>query len=76
MNIVISMSIRRNTLIPRNSAEVISMKAEEARFTGSSKRVHLSITQVVTTAGIIEKSERRNMLCLPATILQSITIQK
>ena len=76
MNIVMSMSIRRNTDAPRNKAQIIIMKATEMRSETFSSPAHLSITAMITKAGIRENNERRNIECFPRISLQSITIQR
>lgn len=81
MNIVISISIRRKKQVPQNIPLVKSISTIARRVPGSVLRPfssyasisHLSITQVITAAGMNARSERSNMLCRPTANRSSIT---
>ena len=73
MNMVISMSILRKTEAPRNKAQVIIMKATPTLSDGFDRPAHLSMTPMVTKAGISENNERSSMECLPRMSRESMT---
>ena len=77
----ISMSMRRNTVIPRNKPVVASISAMAAlcrdeNASGYELRSHLSMTAMMMHAGMNDSIERAYMQCPPKRILQSIISQK
>lgn len=80
MNIHIIISILRNKDVPRKRAEVPSIM-DEANLernpeSPDADAYHLSITDMITVAGMNERSESANMQCLPKTVRRSIISQK
>ena len=73
---VISMSIRRKTAAPMNRAQVIIKKATATLSVTLFNEAHLSITEMITKAGIRENNDRRSIECFPRINLHSITIHR
>ena len=77
----IIMSMRRKTVIPRNRPVVASINATAAlcrdvKASGYAVRSHLSITAMMTHAGMKDSMERAYMKCPPNNTLHSIINQK
>ena len=84
MNMVMSISIRNMMAVPTNIADVPSITAA-ANLSVQEKRMvvcadtsisHLSITPMITSAGMNEKRLSRKKLYSPETSLESITSHK
>ena len=83
MNMHISISILRNTDVPRKRAEVPSIRDEAnlVRKPGlpvvpEADTAHLSMTVIITAAGMNDSIDRAGMECPPKIVFRSIMSQK